>query len=129
MKVTYIIDSKPKAREVAQRLALAKVDKPFKVVADFSGIRTAEQNAKMQAMVRDVARHFGGEWGGRRLSHDEWRHMLYGSFCGQEAVPEFGGEGVVMLSRGTSGEDRRPISAFIEWLYAQGAEFGVEWTQ
>lgn len=89
--------------------------------------RNAEQNAKLQAMLHDVARAV--EWHGQRLSQDDWRHMFVASYRkGQKAVPGIDG-GFVVLGASSRDLSIGECADLIEMVYAFGAERGVRWSE
>lgn len=89
------------------------------------GTRTLEQNARMWAMLGDVARQV--EWYGVKLSPEDWKHIFTASLKGQRTAPGIDG-GLVVLGRSTSKMSKRELSDLMELVSAFGAEHNVEWS-
>jgi hypothetical protein len=105
--------------------------------------KTREQEEKYHAQIGDLAEqwlYLGVKW-----SADDMKRILVNGFkedtkvdadlaeCWREmgevkAVPGMRG-GLVILGDQTRRFPRKLASAFVEWLYALGAEVGVEWTE
>jgi hypothetical protein len=88
--------------------------------------RTSDQNAKMYAMLSDIAR---AKPGGRVHSTDVWKALFMASAgfkCTFE--PSLDGTGVVPLGYKSSRLNKAEFSDLIEAIYAFGAEHGVEWS-
>lgn len=87
--------------------------------------RSLDQNAKMWAMLGDVARQV--EWHGAYLTTHNWKDMFTASLKRQQVVPGIDGGFVVLGSR-TSGMTKSEMVELIEFMYAFGAERGVQWS-
>jgi hypothetical protein len=88
--------------------------------------RSSEQNAKMWAMLSDVART---KPEGRELTTDKWK-ALFMDAIGIPADWEPGiNGGVVNVGYRSSRLTKEQMSEMIEQIYAYGAEHGVEWTE
>jgi hypothetical protein len=87
--------------------------------------RTLEQNAKLWAMLGDVARQI--EWHGQKLTAENWKDMFSASLKRQAAVPGIDG-GFVVLGTRTSRMTKSEMAELIELMYAFGAERGVQWS-
>lgn len=87
--------------------------------------RTLEQNAKLWAMLGDVARQI--EWHGQKLTPENWKDMFSASLKRQAAVPGIDG-GFVVLGTRTSKMTKSEMGELIELMYAFGAERGVQWS-
>src|SRR5690606_16304338 len=67
--------------------------------------RSLDQNAKLHAMLGDIARQ--KQWAGRSLEIDDWKRLLVDAWARQEGghaarvVPSLDGEGVVTLGAQT----------------------------
>jgi hypothetical protein len=105
--------------------------------------KTRPQEEKYHAQIGDIARqwaYLGVQW-----SEDDMKRILVNGFkedtkddeelaaCWREmgevkAVPGMRG-GLVILGDQTRRFPKKLASAFVEWLYALGAEVGVEWTE
>jgi hypothetical protein len=87
--------------------------------------RTLEQNAKLWAMLGDVARQI--EWHGQKLTAENWKDMFSASLKRQAAVPGIDG-GFVVLGTRTSRMTKSEMAELIELMYAFGSEHGVQWS-
>ncbi len=89
--------------------------------------RTDDQNAKMWAMLSDIAR---AKPDGRVLSTETWKALFMheaGFQCTFE--PSLDGKGVVPLGFKSSRLRKAEFSDLIECIYAFGAEHGVRWSE
>lgn len=95
--------------------------------------KTRDQEKKYHAMIGDIAKqaqHLGAKW-----ESEDWKRLLIDKFARDtgkthgKVIPNLDSDGVVevgILSRNFS----RTVGAeFIEWLYAWGAEHGIEWAE
>ena len=89
--------------------------------------RSNEQNAKMHAMISDIAR---AKPEGRTLSTDKWKCLLmaYAGFT-FEWEPGIDGNGVVPVGFKSSKLTKQEFSDLIEAIYEYGARHGVEWSE
>lgn len=88
--------------------------------------RTNDQNAKLWAMLSDIAR---SKPGGRVLSTETWKALFMnaaGFTCTFE--PTLDGKGVAPLGFKSSRLNKAEFSDLIECMYAFGAEHGIQWT-
>jgi hypothetical protein len=88
--------------------------------------RTNDQNAKLWAMLSDIAR---AKPQGRVLSTETWKALFMnaaGFSCTFE--PTLDGRGVVPLGFKSSRLTKAEFSDLIECIYAFGAEHGIQWT-
>jgi hypothetical protein len=89
--------------------------------------RTNEQNAKMWAMLHDIAEQV--EWFGQFYEAEAWKDICTaGMKKEQRLVPGIGG-GVVALGERTHKMKVREMEELIEYLYWFGAEKGVIWSE
>lgn len=90
-------------------------------------VRTSEQNARMWAMLSDVAR---AKPEGRALPAETWK-ALFMSECGHQPLfePALDGRGVVHVGFRSSRLRVAEMSDLIEAIYVYGAEHGVEWSE
>lgn len=89
--------------------------------------RTNDQNAKMHAMLSDVAR---AKPQGRVMGTDVWKALFMaeaGFRCTFE--PSLDGTGVVPLGFKSSRLNKAEFSGLIETIYKYGAEHGVVWSE
>lgn len=88
--------------------------------------RTSDQNAKLWAMLSDIAR---AKPQGRVLPTETWKALFMnaaGFSCTFE--PTLDGRGVVPLGFKSSRLTKAEFSDLIECIYAFGAEHGIIWT-
>ena len=92
--------------------------------------RTLDQNAKMHAMIADIARQH--EHAGELRSVKQWK-WLFMHLLGAESVewlPSLTDDGdLVPVGTSTREMSVAECSEMIELLYAKGAEWGVVWTE
>lgn len=119
-----IILSNPVNRMRAHRLIEAAPDRAVLNVREAN--RSSDQNAKLWAMLSDVAR---AKPGGRVLTTENWK-CLFMNAAGFNCtfVPSLDGAGVVPLGFKSSRLNKAEFSDLIEAIYHFGAEHGVEWT-
>lgn len=94
--------------------------------------RSAEQNAKLHAMLSDISRqveHAGKKWNvliWKRLCTASWLREL-----GENAtlIPALDGNGFDVIYEKTSKLGVKKCASLIEWVAAFGAEHDVKWTQ
>lgn len=84
--------------------------------------RSLEQNARLWAMLNDVAEQI--TWYGRKLSAEDWKHVFSASIKQQEAVPGIDG-GFVILGISTSRMSKKELSDLMTVIEAFGAEHEV----
>lgn len=93
--------------------------------------RTDEQNAKLHAMLADVAAQ--KTFGGKKLSIDQWKMIFVSGHkiaTGGEAEMAIGLEGeVINLRESTAKMSVRRLASLIEYVDAWAAENGVEFKQ
>lgn len=104
-------------------------------------IKTRPQEERYHAMIGDVARQFvlyGRLWHRdhmKRILIDQFRRDtetdladLWAKVGPLQNVPSLDGSGVVMLGAQSRDFPVRLASAFIEWLFAFGAENDIRWS-
>lgn len=86
--------------------------------------RTSDQNARMWAMLTEVARQV--KWHGQRLSADDWK-LVFLSALKQELriVPNLDGTGFVQLGRSSSSLSVGEMADLMDLIAAFGAREGV----
>jgi len=89
--------------------------------------RTSDQNAKLWAMLGDVAKQ--AEHNGQKYTPDTWK-MLFMHSLGHETRFEMGlnGEPFPVGFR-SSQLGVKQMADLIEWVYKWGAENGVVWSE
>jgi hypothetical protein len=88
--------------------------------------RTGAQNAKLHAMITDVAGQV--EWAGAKRDVEAWKDIftaaLRSAKHGLDVVPGING-GFVLLGMHTSAMTKAEVADLIELIHAFGAEHGV----
>jgi len=132
----YIINRKknPRWREVLELAIsdlrrLAETEDLMVVIS--SVIRSLDQNAKMWPMLKDfsdcVAWPIDGVY--VMLEPEDWKSLLTAAFEKElRMAPGLNG-GTVMLGARTSAYDKRKMSEFIEFMYAEGTARDVVWSE
>lgn len=112
------------AKKAACREILAAPEGYIVTIAEKT--RNLEQNAKMWAMLQDIAKQCN--WHGMKLKEEEWKDLLSAGLVQSKVVPNMEGNGFVILGQRTSKMTKSQFAALIELLYAFGAERGVVWS-
>lgn len=86
--------------------------------------RTLDQNAKMWAMLTDIATQ--KEHGGRKYSPNDWK-VIFLSALGRETrfVPSLYGESFIPIGQSSSDLSKSEMSDLVELMFSWGAENGV----
>ena len=84
--------------------------------------RTLEQNARMWAMLGEIAEQV--VWYGQKLTAEEWKDVLTAGLKRQKVVPGIDG-GFVVIGARTSKMTRTEMAELTEVAYAFGAQQGV----
>lgn len=87
--------------------------------------RSAEQNARMWAMLADLSAQVN--WHGQKLSAEEWKHVLSASLKKQKVVPGIDG-GFVVMGLSTSKMTKQEMGEMMDLIEAFGAQQGVRFT-
>ncbi|NBV78978.1 MAG: NinB family protein [Verrucomicrobia bacterium] len=86
--------------------------------------RSSDQNAKMWAMLTEVARQV--KWHGQRLSADDWKLVFLAALKAElRIVPNLDGTGFVALGRSSSDLSVSEMADLIDLIAAFGARQGV----
>jgi len=86
--------------------------------------RSSDQNAKMWAMLTEVARQV--KWHGQRLSADDWKLVFLAALKAElRIVPNLDGTGFVQLGRSSSDLSVSEMADLIDLIAAFGARQGV----
>lgn len=86
--------------------------------------RTLPQNARMWAMLTDVARQV--KWHGLQLSADDWKLLMLDALKREvRMVPNLDNNGFVSLGRSSSDLSKAEMTDLIELIFAFGAQHGV----
>lgn len=111
-------------REHAMRI-IAQAPKGY-VVTVKEPKRTTEQNDKFWAMLTDLSL---AKPEGRKGTPDDWKHWVMHA-CGFECQFEIGLDGRPFpVGFRSSKLTVKQMADLIEWMYAYGAEHGVQWRE
>lgn len=93
--------------------------------------RNKDQNAKLWAMLRDIARQCQLTINGERVyaGEEDWKDVFTAALTGEQRMAQGINGGFVMLGRSTSKMRKREFADLIELIYAYGAEQGVAWSE
>lgn len=124
-RVFILRDAAIRDRAVAAVGELAISDPPAElVIRPHRNIRSLEQNAKLWALLHEVADQV--EWYGKKLSPESWKEIFSASLKKQTAVPSIDGDSFVILGASTSRMTVGEMSNMIELILAFGTERGVK---
>jgi hypothetical protein len=92
--------------------------------------RSSEQNRKLWAMLRDVARQRPLVINGERVyaDPDDWKDVFTAALRQETRMAQGLDGSVVLLGMRTSRMKKAELSELIELIYAYGAEWGVNWS-
>lgn len=101
------------------------------VVSECKPTRTLDQNAKLWAMLGDIADQVQWQIDGKLeyLKSEEWKDILTAGLRKHQRVAAGIDGGFVILGEHTSSMTVGQMSELIELMYAFGAEHGVEWSE
>lgn len=121
----FVLDAHPESRS----RALAYVGDAPKgwIVTVKPPTRSLEQNARLWAMLNDVARQV--EWYGKRLDAEDWKHVFSASLRKLAVVPNIDGTGFVALGLSTSKMTKSELGDLMTLIEAFGSERGVVWSE
>jgi len=93
--------------------------------------RNLEQNAKMWAMLTDIAQQVSWVVDGKhtKLSKEDWKEITTAGLTKTQRVAQGIDGGFVMLGSHTSTMSIKAMSELIEFMYWFGAEKGVKWSE
>ena len=94
--------------------------------------RSSEQNAKLHAMLSDIAKQV--EHAGKKWSVLIWKRLCTAAWLREEGenatmIPALDGNGFDVIYERTSKLGIKKCASLIEWITAFGAEHQVRWTQ
>lgn len=92
--------------------------------------RTLEQNAKLWALLRDVARQCELVINGAavKASEEDWKEVFTAALRGEQRLAQGIDGRAVMLGASTRRMRVHELSDLIELIYAYGSERNVKWT-
>lgn len=82
-----------------------------------------ELTARMHCAIRCIARQM--EWGGRKLSEEEWKRLLVAGYFGQRVLPCPYRDTFVVIDQQTRNLSGPQKHDFVESIYEFGASHGV----
>ena len=86
--------------------------------------RTLDQNARMWALLTDVAQQL--PWHGQRLSPDDWKLLFLDALSSEiRFVPNIEGKGFVNLGRSSSDLSKGEMADLMALIEAFGANHGI----
>ena len=91
-------------------------------------IRSVEQNAKLHALLQDIAQQL--EWAGEYRDIETWKRMMVAAFERANAnapvmLPALDGAGVDFIYRRTHRMSKQELSELIEFATSWALEHGV----
>jgi len=94
--------------------------------------RSSEQNAKLHAMLSDIAKQV--EHAGKKWNVLIWKRLCTAAWLREEGenatmIPALDGNGFDVIYERTSKLGIKKCASLIEWITAFGAEHQVRWTQ
>ena len=108
-----------------QRVASWARQAPYGTRVEFKATkRSLEQNARMWAMLTDVATQ--KEHAGRRYTPDQWK-VIFMHACGREVqfLPALDGSTFIPWGQSSSDLSKGEMTDLIEFIFKWGAENGV----
>lgn len=93
--------------------------------------RTSPENRLLHVLLSELARKL--EWAGQKRDAETWKRLCVSAWCrangeSVEILPALDGHGIDIVPVRTSRLSKRACAELIEWIYAFGAEAGIEWT-
>ena len=91
--------------------------------------RSDAENRMLHAMLDYISKHV--EWAGRKRDAETWKRLLVAAWLrarGEsiEVLPALDGHGVDVVFRRTSSLTRKECAELIEFIFAWGAQQGIE---
>lgn len=106
--------------QIAGHLPAYKVE-----ISEIKNKRSLEQNAKMWAMLKDIAAQV--DWYGQKLTREDWKDMFSAALKQFRVVPGVNG-GFVSIGAHTSKMSVQEMSDLIELITAFGIEHRVRFS-
>ncbi|MGL5293285.1 MAG: recombination protein NinB [Aeromonas sp.] len=120
----YFLRSAEIRASACQLVASLPVDQNKPLVIEIKEMtRSLAQNALFWAVMTDIAEQV--VWHGRKLSKEDWKHVLSAALYQQDVVPNIDGNGFVVLGKSTSKMTVREMRDLIELAQSFGAQHGV----
>lgn len=94
--------------------------------------RSLAENSLLHALISEIAAKV--EWAGKRRDAEVWKRLLVAAWCrvhgeSVEILPALDGHGVDIVPARTSRLSKKECADLIEYVYAWGAENGIEWKE
>lgn len=145
----FTIGPRDQPREVMARAWFALLSMLPEALGHNAGLRvtislddemTDPQRKRLNAMCTDLSKqlrldfatggyvHASAAPGGKRLSTDDWRHMMVAVLKGQTSVPHPEGRGFIVLGQSSKSLGKRLTCELIDLIDAFGSVRGVQWT-
>ena len=101
---------------------------PLGMVVEFREVtRTVAQNAALWPALQDMSKQI--DWAGKMRTREQWKDLFTANLFKGEMVPNFDGDGVVMLGVKTSTLSKKDFCELLDFIYAFGALRGVEFSR
>jgi hypothetical protein len=114
----------PAHRQAALRALQAAPDGALVSIGDEP--RSHEQNRKLWAMLTDCSQQI--LWDDQHLTPEEWKDLFTAAFKNAKIVSGLYGGGVA-VGASTSKMSKKKFSEFVEFIYSEGTERGVMWSE
>lgn len=93
--------------------------------------RSLEENSLLHALITQISRT--QEWAGKKHDVETWKRLLVAAWCrvhgsAVEILPALDGHGVDIVPVRTSKLTKKECADLIEYIYAWGADNGIEWS-
>lgn len=120
----YFLRSPEIRSRACQLVANLPVDQDKPLVLEIKEMtRSLAQNSMLWACLTDISEQVN--WHGRKLSKEDWKHVLSAALYQQDVVPNIDGTGFVVLGKSTSKMTVREMRDLIELAQSFGAQRGV----
>ncbi|CAB5657166.1 NinB protein [Aeromonas hydrophila] len=121
----YFLRSPEIRSRACQLVANLPVDQDKPLVLEIKEMtRSLAQNSMLWACLTDISEQVN--WHGRKLSKEDWKHVLSAALYQQDVVPNIDGTGFVVLGKSTSKMTVREMRDLIELAQSFGAQQGVK---
>jgi hypothetical protein len=94
--------------------------------------RSNAENNLLHALIDEIAKKL--EWAGKKRDPEVWKRLLVAAWCrvhgeSVEILPALDGHGVDIVPARTSKLSRKECADLIEFVFAWGAEQGIQWEE
>jgi hypothetical protein len=114
-----------------EMLVLDALDKGLEmaVISVSRQIRTDDQNRLLWPLLRDWSEQVTHIDGNRYSAH-QWKDILTSAFEGAVSfAPNLHGTGLIAFGARTSQYNKKKFSDFIEFIFSEGCERGIKWSE